>query len=299
MRILILVPILFCLSASCQKITINKPGAPATVTINAPGKGSSVKITTSTPEPPEDDLNNEFNTNESGQQLFVIIGNSIARGTSSGEGPTPSANTVYEWNGTAVVQVSNDDLIAAATGSPWPKMGIDYNAAKGYKPVFSNSAVGGADFSNPGNNTYWATGGTLYPAMKTKTNNALAELGLTRPRGIFVILGINDARGSQDLGDVETAIEDVFDKLEADWPDTRIYVVNLGREASGSSTARINAIRGYLASVVTARENVRFAFDLRIYADEIPAYYAGDNLHLNQTGNDALGAELAAFLTGN
>lgn len=295
MRILLF--ILLSVSAAAQNIKINGTGSP--VSINAPGKPSSVRIVVPTPEPPEDPFNNEFNTTGDGEQLFVIIGNSIARGTSAGEGPTPSAGTVFEWNGSAVVEVSNDDLIAAATGSQWPKMGIDYNTATGYKPVFSNSGVGGADFSNPGDNSYWATGGTLYPAMKTKVNNALTELSLTRPRGIFVILGINDARGSQDLVDVEAAITDVFDKLEADWPDTRIYVVNIGREAAGSATARINAIRGYLANEVTARENVVFAFDLRIYADDIPSYYAVDNLHLTQTGNDALGAELATFLISN
>ncbi len=299
MRILFIIPLLFSLSASCQKITINKPGKPSTVTINAPGKGSSVKITVPDHTPPEDELNNEFNTNEAGQQLFVIIGNSIARGTSEGVGPTPTAGTVYEWNGSAVVEVEDEDLINANTGSPWPHMGMDYYTSKTLKPVFSASGSGGADFANPGDNNYWSTGGTLYPAMKTKVNNALTELGVTRPRGIIMILGINDARAATDLGDVEDAITDVFDKLESDWPDTRIYVVNIGREAAGYSTTRINAIRGYLTNEVNARANVFFAFDLRTYAVDIPAYYSGDNLHLTQAGNDALGEAIATFLISN
>ncbi|HRP30437.1 MAG TPA: SGNH/GDSL hydrolase family protein [Agriterribacter sp.] len=277
-------------NASCQRVKIND-GNPTSVTINAPGQSPSVRI----PNP----NNNSTNTTEDGRQLLVIIGNSIARGTSNGEGPTPTTGTVYEWNGSSIVQVGSNDLINAVTGSQWPQMGINYNTASGYKLVFTNSGSGGADFADPGDNNYWATGGTLYPAMKTKTNNALSNMGLTSPRAIFVICGINDARASTPLEDVQAAIADVFDKIEADWPTARVYVVNIGRDATGISTVRINAVRSYLESEVAARANFVMAFDLRIFAEDFPEYYAADNLHLNQTGCNALGVILAAYLDNN
>lgn len=255
-------------------------------------KGSGVTI-------PEEDVNNLFNTTEDGKQLIVVIGDSIARGTSDSDGPTPTAGTVYEWNGSSTVQVGSTDLVSAATGSPWPKMGIDYNTATTRKIVYSSSGSGGSNFSPDGDNNNWSTTGTLYNAMKTKVNNGLANIGLSRPRAIFMILGINDARASSNLATVEADVISLFDRLYTDYPNTRVYVVNVGRENAGIVTARIDSVRGYIQTEVTARENVFMAADLRTYAIDHPEYYDDDNLHLNQTGNNALGAELATFLENN
>ena len=116
------------LVASCKKTNVNEPGLP--ISNNNPGVGSPITGF------PFDSLNNDSNTTASWQQLFVIFGNSLARGRSEANGPTPKANTVFEWADTTLVRIGSKDLLAADQGSPWPQFGIDYNKNFATKVVF-------------------------------------------------------------------------------------------------------------------------------------------------------------------
>lgn len=246
----------------------------------------------SNPQEPTQESRND--TNGSNQQAFLIIGDSIARGTSNGVGPTPSAGTVYEYFG-SVIEVGSDDLEEAVTGSQWPKFGIDYNAATGFKPVFINKAEGGSEFSPYLDNNNWSTSGTRYALAQTAAANCLAALGVTQLRAIFIVLGVNDARGTSSLTQIQLDVDSLFNRLQDNYPGTPVYMVNVGRTESAISNARIDAVRSYITSAVNGNALFKMAFDLRDYANDNPEYYGADNLHLNQTGYDALGAELASF----
>lgn len=245
------------------------------------------------PEPRDD-------TNESNQQAFLIIGDSIGRGTSEAPGPTPTAGTVYEYT-TSIVQVGSSDLDIAGQGSAYPRMGIDYNASTGYKPVFINKASSGAEFSpNTDTNNYSPTG-TLYALAVTAANDCLEAMGVSQLRGIIILLGINDARASDansPLATVQTNVTSLFDRLQADFPDTPTYVINLGKTSSGFYATRIVAVRSYVEAEVAARDHCMMAYDLRNFED-FPEYYDADNLHLVQAGNNYLGEQLADFIEAN
>lgn len=238
-------------------------------------------------------------TTADNKQAFVIIGNSIASGaTVSGKGPAPAAGTVYEYTGTAVQEVGANDLTTSATGSAWPQFGISYYNATGKKPVFINTAFGGAEFYPNGDNSNWYTTGTLYAAMQTKVANGLAAIGVQKPAGILIELGINDTRGAQALANIETAVNSLVSRLNTDFPGVPVYWTNIGRNETDITSTRIDAVRGYIASAVAANSTThKIAFDLRSYAQNNPEYYGPDNLHMNITGNNAWGANLADFVT--
>jgi hypothetical protein len=76
------------LTASCKKVTVDElsPIPPDNSNLNVPVTNF-----------PFNGLSSDSNTSTSLQQLFVIIGNSLARGRSEKKGPTPKKNTVFEW----------------------------------------------------------------------------------------------------------------------------------------------------------------------------------------------------------
>lgn len=236
-------------------------------------------------------------TTPDGRQAFVIIGNSIASGTETagGKGPAPAAGTVFEFNGTSIVEVGANDLSTSNSGSQWPRFGIDYYNITGLKPVFINTASGGAEFYPNNDNNNWYTTGTLYAAMQTKVANGLAALGVTKPAAILIELGINDARGAKTLTSIQEAVSSLSSRLTVSFPDVPVYYTYPGRMETAISNGRIDLVRSYISSTVTSYSSTHsIAFDLRTFATDHPEYYGTDSLHLNQAGNNAYGAALAA-----
>lgn len=236
-------------------------------------------------------------TNPDGKQLFAILGDSIARGTSDGVGPTPTAGTVFEWDGAAEVEVTNSDLIDANTGSMWPRFGIDHNTNTGRKPVFINTAAGGAEYSPNGDNNNWSSTGTLRAAALTKINSAMSHYAVTKLKGIFVILGVNDARGAVALATIQSDISDFYTWLQTQYPDTPILIAQIGRTESVTAAVRINTIRGYVRSIVEANTNCHFFCNLTSLVSG--GYYDTDNLHLAQTGNNMVGQMAARWFSNS
>lgn len=233
-------------------------------------------------------------TTSDGKQLFLIIGDSIARGTSPGPGPTPTAGTVFEWDGAQELEVSNSDLTDAVDGSPWPRFGINYNSAIGKKPVFINCGSGGAEFYPNGDNNNWYTSGTLYAAMQTKSSTALSNYGLTKLKGIFVILGVNDIRAATLTADVTTGINSLRDRLLSDFPNTPIYFVIPGRTESVTVDLRSQFVRSDIRRLYTNNSNLHVAATLTSFV--YWALYDTDNLHLTDSGNDKLGEILCKYV---
>jgi hypothetical protein len=229
-----------------------------------------------------------------GKQAFLILGDSISRGTSiTGKGTTPEPGTVFEYDGTQILEVGADDLSTSNTGSQYPQMGRDYFNLTGNKCVFINTAYGGAEFSPNGDSFNWASSGVLYEQMKSKVSGGLLALGINKLKGIILLLGINDARGSVALATVQNDVNSLFSRLGADFQDTPLYVVNIGRSETAISNERIDAVRGYIQTAISGTPGAKMIFDLRKYATETPAFYGPDNLHLNISGCNALGSEIA------
>lgn len=241
---------------------------------------------------PEDTADN---TNASSQQVWAIIGDSIANGHSVSVGPTPTAGTVYEFNGTDIVEVADADLLDANTGSPWPKFGIDYHATSGKKPVFVNTAVAGTFIRSATAGVSWWTNGTLYSDAKTKIDNALTEVGVTKVRGILIILGINDIGGATALSDINTGLTSLFTRLNTDYSNAPIYVCVPGRSAASYHGARHQYIRRIFTNAVGTYANVHAVGALLPYANW--GLYNADGIHLTQAGNDQLGTLINGYIT--
>jgi hypothetical protein len=235
---------------------------------------------------------NSDNTNASEQQIWGIFGDSKARGTSPNAnetGPEPFIdNIVYQYiSGVGTSAINSGDVNNASSGSPWMKWGIEYYRETSYKPVFVPRGVGGSNFADPGDHSSWDATGTLYTLAKNAVNNGCTDIGTTRPRGILWICGANDERDGVALGTIQTAINAIFAQCVADFPNTPIYIVNLGRTDNGVS-ARVLSIRGYLEDVCAAYPNQVF---MMFREANILDMYNTDGLHFTQYGNDFLGAK--------
>ena len=244
---------------------------------------------------------NALNTNVNDQQAWLIVGDSIARGTahqfasvSPDKGPEADyAGSVYYYSG-AVTEMPLTDIPGVIYGSMWPSFGNILYKRTSKKPVFINQGTGGCEFYPNGDNNNWSTSGTLYAPAVTAANNCLAALGTTRLRGIMLCCGINDARAAQTLANIQAAINSLITRLQTDFPGTPIYIINIGREATGTFDARIAAVRGYLEDCTVNFQKVYMAARLEnflSYYDDI----SPDLLHLTQEGNE----EVAHYMGSN
>jgi lysophospholipase L1-like esterase len=274
-------------TASTYSLVDADDGTDITVTVTASNELGSTPATSTAVQI------REF-TNSLGQQAFLVIGDSIARGTSEAPGPTAAAGTMYEWDGSSLVELTTADVSAAASGSMWKQFGINYNAATSRKPVMVCTGVGGTSFENDGSGDDWSSDGTLYGPAVTKTNGCLSALGVTKLKGVIIILGINDARGSTLLTDIQTAINSLRSRLDTDFPDTQIYIASIGRAESGVLGTRISSIKGYIKDLADTYTNVHIVLNLTSFVGW--GLYSGDGLHLSQAGNNKGGELIARYM---
>lgn len=268
----------------------------------SPGPGNI-----SQPEPPIPPVENPYeaivgvNTTADGRQVKAVVGDSIARGSnnSNGPGPTPTSGTVFQYNGSAIIEIGSSDVYnePSGGGTAWPKFGIDYNSYTGYKPVIIPRGSSGANISGEAGDldNNWSATGLLRADAETQTADCLAALGLTKLMSIMVVCGVNDARGVEDLTTVVgPGIDDFFDWLEETWPGVPILVAQVGREEDIGHNDRLYFVRNRIRENVINRTNVHFAFSMCRWVSD-GGYGAGDQLHPVQAGNNDMGACFARW----
>ena len=232
--------------------------------------------------------------------VFPIIGDSIAAGRStlSEVGTTATAATVYEFNNSdTLVELTTADVHTAVDGSPWKKFGVDHNSNTSRKVMLVPQGSGGAEFYPDGDNNNWYTSGTLYDAMKSRVASALTEANANTPKGIMVILGINDIRSSNSVANIEIGIDSLFSRLIADYPNTEIYISIPGRKETTPYDVRTFPVRRKLRDVALANTNVIIANAIGV--QESWGNYQADNLHLEQSGNNIVGEQFARVVAAS
>lgn len=247
---------------------------------------------------------NAANTNGSNQQAIWIIGDSLFRTSESLEaGPEPfRTGIVYRTNaaGGTITEVTTADIEGVTNGSCWPKFGVDYYKRTQFKPVFVNSAIGGSEAHNNGDPTdNWSTAGNLYGNAKTKLANAMATLGVTKPRMIFLSLGINDVRNlTTTTGQFQTGFESLLSRLNTDYPNVPVFIGQLGLEGNTTIvSAKNTTCRGIISTAVAAYSQMRILIDFIDYVGTpTSTMYQTDYLHLTQMGNDYAGAKMVKDL---
>jgi hypothetical protein len=173
----------------------------------------------------------------------------------------------------------------------WKQFGLNRNAAINYKHVFINRASGGSEYYQNGDTNNWAPSpdGANYDAAVTDIAACLSFLGLTKPRAIFLILGINDSRGAQSLASIQTAINSLFTRITTDFPGVPIYVANNGTDdVSEIINARKFTVNKYIKEAITTHSTVAER-TLNMYSFYPWALYNADDLHLLQTGYNKAG----------
>lgn len=242
------------------------------------------------------------NTTPDGKQAFLVMGDSIANGSNNtnGPGPTPTSGTVYQWNGTAVIEIGATDVynVPAGNGSFMPKCGIDYNAATGNKPVYIPRGSSGAEFYPYLDNNNWYSTGTLRASTQTQVSNCLADMGLTKLKGAYLILGINDFRSTNVIADIRTGIDSFFLWFTTTYPGVPLYIAQVGFDGSSIHTTKQYQIAERIVANCQTYPDAKMAFNIRSL---IGAGGRGaDNLHPNQIGQNFIGASFAraAFLEG-
>lgn len=218
---------------------------------------------------------------------FLVIGDSIANGTSNG---TVSAqpNNLKEWDGTLVNSVN--DVANANTGTWMPKLADKLKELTNRSVIVSADGSGGSEFHPYLDNNNWSTSGNLYANMKIKADDLIQSQG--NIDGIIMILGINDARGNNAINDIKNSAISLINRLNTDFNTPKIFMVQIGRTESGV-TQRVLDVRDIISNntdgLVETYPNVYLSASLADFPDT--DFY--DNLHLTQPANNTLGENLA------
>ncbi|MEJ8757164.1 sialate O-acetylesterase [Pontibacter sp. H259] len=266
---------------------------------------------TSPEAPPAPVTNPNDYVTSNNSEIIVVIGDSIANGTNERTGlKGPDATgALFEWDGTSLHNVTTNDTKTANTGSWHPSHANAYKQRTGRNTILVEGALGGAEWYPHNDNINWYETGTLYQPLIRNVKSALTTFKVKKVRAVYIVLGVNDARGTQTIADIKKGMTSLIDRLNKDLDTPTIRIVNIGRAEAGI-TNRVMDVRklidnqdaGYTYSdkqqhgigLVQQYDNVFLADDLARY--EGLGFYHTDNLHLTQAGNNYLGEYLARQL---
>lgn len=225
------------------------------------------------------------------EKTFVILGDSIAKGTSNGVGNT-NDNVLFEYDGINFLEIEND-ILGANTGSWIPSFANTLSGLTGSKIYVSTNGSPGSEFAPHLDDNNWSSTGTQYSTMKSEALNIQTIKPID---GFIIILGINDARGSTSVAQITIDAFDLIDRLNDDFNNPNIYIVQIGRTESGV-TSKVLQVRDIITNgvdgLVETYSNVSLCASLATFDN---AYFY-DNLHLSQSGNDILGEQIANFIS--
>lgn len=230
-------------------------------------------------------------------EIYILIGDSIARGNSNPQvpGPTPNSETVYEWNGSALVEITTNDLALAEGGSPWPRHGINRNLATGKIIIYVNCAQGGSTITDKEDSgRIWsATGpGSLWQDAVDKAAGALL-IPNSVLRGVVISGGVNDFREpiKPTADEYKLAYQDLIDRVNAEWDTPDIFLFQVVR--SGSESGLACDMREKVMELEVDNANVYVAHNsLGFFAQSLTS---ADSVHFIQDGNNKVGEQINIF----
>lgn len=243
-------------------------------------------------------------TTSDGKQAFLIVGDSIFAGLNAHvASDLPSPGTAYEFdrNTDTIIPFGDGAGIAGFSfnsKSPWAKFCIDYHNDTGYKPVIINRAASSSTASTASDNNDWQTTGNNFDAAINSAQECLTQLGITKLKGIFINLGINDVQGLSGTGSFTAAqvsafIGTIISNLIANFgSDVPILYMQIGQTASIQISSRLSATRNNIRTHCINNSNVNIAASLSAF---VVAGLYEDGIHPNKDGNDALGSMFARW----
>lgn len=244
--------------------------------------------------------------------IFGVVGDSNADGRSTTV-TTITTGRLYNWvsgSFSAITTQSTANDVSTPWGSIWRNFGVEYYNQTGRPVYLINGASGGSNFYPDGDTNNWYTSGTLYGAFTSKMTAALANRGQSRPQGIFVNLGINDARSitsaTESYANFQTGVTSLFTRLTTDYPGVPIYVIVPGRAETPTYSYNDSNFYGVRQTVRAAA--VTFA-DVIVVCNALTWVsattmgagntYMADGLHYDQGMNDQIGAICARHVNSS
>lgn len=235
--------------------------------------------------------------------IFGVVGDSNADGRSTTV-PSISAGRLFNWNGSSYDSITTQTVANGAGGpygSIWQNFAVEYFNSTGRPVYLCNGASGGSNFYPDGDtNNWYSSGGTLRSAFITKLAGALAARGAAKPEGIFVNLGINDARSitsaSESYANFQTGVTSLFTWLTTDYPGVPIYVIIPGRAETPTysyNDQNFYGVRQTIRNAAQSFTDVIIMAGALTWVDETTVgtgnAYMADGLHYGQPMNDQLG----------
>lgn len=266
---------------------------------------------TSPEAPPVPQRNQDDFLTEDNAEIIVVIGDSIANGTNERtglKGPDPKGS-LFEWDGSSLFTITTNDTKTANSGSWHPSHALSYHQKTGRKTILVEGAIGGAEWYPHNDDINWYTTGALYSPLIQSVKNALSKFSVKKVRAVYIILGVNDARGTQSMANIKLGMTSLIDRLNTDLNTPDIRIINIGRAEAGL-TDRVMDVRKLIdnpdpqyvysdnqqhgVGLVQRYDNISLVDDLARY--EGLGLYHTDKLHLSQPGNNYLGEYLASQL---
>lgn len=235
--------------------------------------------------------------------IFGVIGDSNADGRSNTIPSIPSGR-LYNFVSGSFTAVTTQSVAngGSSWGSIWQNFAVEYFNSTGRPVYLCNGASGGSNFYPDGDtNNWYSTGGTLRAAFISKMSAALAARGEDAPQGIFVNLGINDARSihsaSESYANFQTGVTSLFTWLTTDYPGVPIYVIIPGRAETPTysyNDSNFYAVRQTIRNAAQSFTDVIVMANALTWVDGTTIggsgnAYMADGLHYDQGMNDQLG----------
>ena len=239
------------------------------------------------------------------KDVFLAIGDSNSAGKGRTLGPVTSRDTLYHYESPGgIVEITTTDISTNPPlgdyGTSYNQFAIDYKANTGHSVVMVTQGQGGSNFYPAGDGVNWYTSGDLYAPMLVASAAACALVGVALPTAIFLNLGINDVRDGVSMANMTTGIDSLFDRLESDFPGVPILVIQVGsQDGPVYNSAALYHMRERLRTEVVLRTNAYFVSNNCSFVQSgvTDHYYDVESLHLDQSGNNLQGSQMARWFT--
>lgn len=210
---------------------------------------------------------------------ILVIGDSQSGGGIRDSGTKIPDSTLFEWR-------KNHFVTGNYASGFYPLMAKEIKTKSYCNTYLFNAAQGGSSYASSDKTNRWGEGGFLYERLKNRTDTYIGQ----NQKFDFILLALGglDALGSAEISEIKKQMIWVINKLEEDFPGTKIL---LSKAPGGDNySEKMKAVRDIEDSIIKSNPNIYEAYDIgqlvdRYEVDELTA----DGLHLKQKYSDTVG----------
>lgn len=236
-----------------------------------------------------------YRFDESPYDVFLFAGDSNINGKGLNPGPTTLPGTCYEWDGSALIELTTNDVAGAVNGSMCKQFAIDYNANTGKKVVIVHCGFDSSSVYPVADTNNWYTTGTRYAPSVAKAQACLSFVGKSSLTGVIGNLLINDIQHGVTIANMGIGLDSLFSRLDSDFPGVPKLWVNPGRY-SVAMNSTIYQARQTLISKIESNSN-HYMFSNAGAFVQITGGYNADNIHYSNLSLNYIGASAANWFT--